>query len=79
MKASNIFFLCAMALLSGCFVCSETRFPDVKSTALPQGRDMHVQLSGFEATVTTYATVAEAMAFLNLNFECGNDGEYCRG
>jgi hypothetical protein len=57
MKISNILLPCAAAVLSGCFVCSETRFPEVKSSALPQGRDMQVQLSGFEATVTTYVPV----------------------
>jgi hypothetical protein len=46
-------------LLSGCFVCSETEFPKTQPVALAQGRNVEVQLSGFEAVVTTYVPVYE--------------------
>ena len=47
----------AAALCAGCFVCSETKFPETRPKALTQGRDVHVQLSGFESTVTTYVPI----------------------
>ena len=47
------------ALLSGCIVCSETEFPKTQPVALAQGRNIAVQLSGFEAVVTTYVPVYE--------------------
>jgi hypothetical protein len=47
------------ALLSGCFVCSETEFPKIQQSESVQGRDIAVQLSGFDAVVTTYVPVYE--------------------
>ena len=49
----------SVSLLSGCFVCSETEFPKVQPAALAQNRNVEVQLSGFEAVVTTYVPVYE--------------------
>ena len=47
------------AFLSGCFVCSETEFPKIQQSESVQGRDIAVQLSGFDAVVTTYVPVYE--------------------
>lgn len=49
----------SLTLLSGCFVCSETAFPETRPAALAQGRNLAVQLSGFEAVVTTYVPIYE--------------------
>jgi hypothetical protein len=60
MKSGAIFALgFSITLLSGCFVCSETEFPKARPVALDKGRDVTVQLSGFDAVVTTYVPVYE--------------------
>lgn len=45
------------SLLAGCFTISETQFPDVVNTSVATNKNINVQLSGFEATVTTYIPV----------------------
>lgn len=47
----------ATSLLTGCFTVSETRFPEVVQTSLAPDKNLSVQISGFEATVTTYIPV----------------------
>ena len=60
MKSGAIFALgFSVTLLSGCFVCSETEFPKARPVALDKGREVTVQLSGFDAVVTTYVPVYE--------------------
>lgn len=47
----------AMCLLAGCFTVHHSVYPEVQLTAAPQGKEVRVTLSGFEATVTTYNAV----------------------
>ena len=48
----SVILLC----LSGCWSFREADHPEVVIAALPSGKDVHVQLAGFDATVTTYDT-----------------------
>lgn len=57
MKTSIIALAIATALFAGCFTISETEFPSVVQTSIPADKNLSVQLSGFEATVTTYVPV----------------------
>lgn len=60
MKRRSVFAIgFSVALLSGCFVCSETEFPKAQSVALVKGKEVTVQLAGFAADVTTYVPVYE--------------------
>ena len=43
-----------VSFLAGCFTVREPVCPPVTIPAVPQGRDVRVQLAGYEATVTTY-------------------------
>lgn len=47
----------AAALLAGCFTVHHSEYPAVQMSNLPAGRTMPVQLTGFEATLTTYIPV----------------------
>lgn len=44
-------------LFAGCFTVSETQFPEIAHTSVDPDKSLGVQLSGFEATVTTYIPV----------------------
>ena len=44
------------AMCAGCFTLHESEYPQVEN-ASAGGKDIKVQLAGFEASVTTYATV----------------------
>jgi hypothetical protein len=57
MKTRMIVLFASAALLGGCFVCSESEFPKVAMTALSAGKSMEVQLTGFEAMVTSYVPI----------------------
>ena len=57
MKTKIILSLALASILSGCFTVSETEYPQVEQASLPGGRDLPVQLSGFEAAVTSYVPV----------------------
>lgn len=57
MKTNILATAAALAFLSGCFVCSETKFPKTEAKALSAGKTMEVQLAGFEAAVTTYIPI----------------------
>ena len=53
-----MFSLAAMALfLCGCFTLHETPRTAVQIEALGEGKNLTLQLSGFEATVTSYTSV----------------------
>ena len=43
-------------VLSGCWTVSEAEHPAVPMTALPAGKELHVQVAGFDATFTSYDT-----------------------
>ena len=47
----------AAAALAGCFTVYQTEYPAVESVTAPEGKTFKVQVSGFEATVTTYVPV----------------------
>lgn len=58
MRNSIQLLLVAFCLfLAGCFTVSETEYPQVAVSKLPAGKDIRVQLAGFDASVTTYAAV----------------------
>ena len=42
--------------LSGCWTVRETEHPAIEVAKLPDGKDVKVQIAGFDATVTTYET-----------------------
>lgn len=46
----SVILLC----LSGCWTFREAAHPEIAVPALPSGKDVRVQLAGFDATVTTY-------------------------
>lgn len=48
--AYSIISLC----LSGCWTFREAAHPEIAVPALPSGKDVRVQIAGFDATVTTY-------------------------
>ena len=50
----RLFGYSVIAVLSGCWTFREAAHPEVVIAALPSGKDMRVQLAGFDATVTTY-------------------------
>ena len=41
-----------LTLLAGCFTLQETPYPEMAMTALPEGKQLSVQLRGFKAVVT---------------------------
>ncbi len=47
----------AFVFAAGCWTVHQTPYPDVDFSVLPSGREACVQLSGFEATVTSYVPV----------------------
>ena len=51
-------FDCLIALLAftGCWTVRETPPPNVAVTRVPEGKNLTVQVAGFDATVTTYET-----------------------
>ena len=55
MKKTILALLAAM--LSGCFTLKETQYPETAMTALPEGKELSVQLKGFKAVVTEYVPV----------------------
>ena len=44
-------------LLAGCFTLQETPYPETAMSALPEGKELSVQLKGFKAVVTEYMPV----------------------
>lgn len=46
----------AAAFLSGCWTVRETVPEEVTFARMPEGREVRVQIAGFDATVTTYET-----------------------
>jgi hypothetical protein len=57
MKKAKITACIAALSLAGCFTVNETPFPSVSTAAAPANKSINVQLSGFEAAVTTYVPV----------------------
>lgn len=45
-----------LVLATGCWTVMDTEFPSAQAVAIPAGRDLRVQVAGFDATVTTYET-----------------------
>ena len=57
MKMKKIIVVSLMTAFAGCFTVKETEFPKTTSTALPRGREVSVELKGFEATFVDYAAI----------------------
>jgi hypothetical protein len=57
MKIQKIFAVPLLAFTAGCFTVTETHYPDTEFTSAPTNKNIHVQLSGFEAAITTYVPV----------------------
>ena len=57
MKIRMSILFAAVAMLSGCFTLYRTDYPATAVTAPRAGQDTQVQLSGFEASVTTYVPI----------------------
>lgn len=57
MKTRIITLSLLSVFFAGCFTISETEFPSVVQSSIPADKSLGVQLSGFEATVTTYVPV----------------------
>ena len=55
-SALRLFGCSAILLLGGCWTVRETERPATEVGRLPEGRDVKVQVAGFDATVTTYDT-----------------------
>lgn len=53
----KIICLVPLALLAGCFTLKQTEVPGVQLSHAPEGRDIRVAVSGFEATVTSYIPI----------------------
>ena len=59
MKSRHPFFVVSFSLFlfaSGCWTVRETEHPAVPVVALPEGKELHVQVAGFDATFTSYDT-----------------------
>jgi len=78
MRSACLFL--GVALTCGCLTVRETEIPAISHQALPKGKDVRVQLAGFEAKLTTYvpaygyATVTD----FGSSVYCGR-GRYCYG
>lgn len=55
MKKTIIPILATLA--AGCFTLKETPYPETAVTALPEGKELSVQLKGFRAFVTEYVPI----------------------
>ncbi|MBO7722017.1 MAG: hypothetical protein J6T01_06395 [Kiritimatiellae bacterium] len=53
---TKTFAAAALAAAAGCFTVRETEFPVTGQLPSLAGRDVKVQIAGFDATVTTYVT-----------------------
>ncbi len=54
----SVFLVClSVCLLSGCWTVHETERPTVSMVSLPSGKEVRVQLEGFDASVTKYVPV----------------------
>ena len=51
-----LFGCSVISLLAGCWTVRETAHPAAAVVAMPSGRDVRVQVAGFDMTVTTYET-----------------------
>lgn len=54
MRKIHIPALVALLLLGGCFTVRETPYPELKMPTIPSGKDVRVQLVGFDAIFTSY-------------------------
>ena len=52
----RLFGYSGIAFLAGCWTVRETDHPAIEVIKLPDGKDLRVQIAGFDATVTTYDT-----------------------
>lgn len=57
MKIGYLLTCSLLAALAGCISFNETEFPESPSSALPAGKALRLQVSGFDALVTSYVPV----------------------
>ena len=67
--------------LSGCWAFREAVHPEIAVPALPSGKDVRVQLAGFDATVTTYDTAYGygSVSTFGAPYYAGRRGRYYGG
>ncbi len=54
---TGIALIVPVALLAGCFTIRQTEMPETHMTRAPEGRDVKVALSGFQAMLTEYIPI----------------------
>jgi len=54
MKKDRLFLMLSFSLAAGCWTVREPVAPEVEVKHLPAGREVRVQIAGFDAQVTTY-------------------------
>lgn len=69
----------AVLLLAGCFTVHHSEYPDVQMSNLPEGKKMTVQLTGFEASLTTYVPVYGYETVYHYNRGYYHHGRYYGG
>lgn len=69
----------ALAALTGCVTFNETEFPSVSIGALPNGKSLRVQVSGFDAFITTYVPVVGYSTVVGGDVWYGPHGRYYAG
>ena len=65
-----------VVLISGCWTVKETEHPLVAVAALPEGRDLRIQVAGFDATYTTYDAAYGYTTVMGYDAWCGRRGWY---
>ena len=74
--AYSIVVLC----FAGCWTVREMEHPAVEVARLPSGKDVRVQIAGFDATVTTYDTAYGYGSATTFGYPCyGRHGRYYGG
>ena len=76
----RLFSYSVISLLVGCWTVRETDHPAVAVARMPEGRDVRVQVAGFDMTVTTYETAygyGTATTFGGSYYD--GRGRYCGG
>ena len=79
MKSKALFvLLLALAVgLSGCISFNETVYPAVNIPALPPGKEIRLQLVGFDAMITSYIPVYGYSTVVGGDCWYGPHGRYC--
>lgn len=79
MNIARLSFLSGLLALAGCMTFNETEYPQAPVAALPAGKTVALQLSGFDATITTYVPVYGYSTVVAAHPCYGPHGHYCGG